>query len=92
MHYLLYSTIYKVSKYLKTLLYVKELTCYEVFNGECCLYRKVEFSHLVFVVSSAILKKISITEMQNHVRNMMAQNIFQYDQGSLSYGRICVGM
>ena len=37
------STTYKVAKYLKTLLYVKELTSYEGMNVECCLYRKIKF-------------------------------------------------
>ena len=53
------STTYKVSKYLKTLLYVKELTCYEAMNIERCLYQK---SNSIVVVSSAILK-ISITNI-----------------------------
>ena len=30
--------------------------------------------------------------MQNHVRNKMAQTIFQYNQRWPSYGRVCVGM
>ena len=71
------STTYKVSKYIKkTLLYVEELTCYEAMNVERCLYQKIEFGRCRVICHFEKYQHTIYHQMWNHVRNKMAQTIF----------------
>ena len=79
MHTLNKSTTYnKISKYPKNLLYVKELTSYEVMNVKYIriLKNQIQSSKCIFKIYQYPIYH----QVQNHVRNKMVQTILQYDQ------------